>query len=107
MKLQDDPFNKIKSGTKTIELRLYDEKRSLVKVGDIINFTNKITGEVISVEVKNLYRYDSFKDLYEDFDNVSLGYKEKEKKNPNDMLKYYSLEEQEHYGVIGIGIKKI
>lgn len=27
MKLKDNPFNKIASGEKTIELRLYDEKR--------------------------------------------------------------------------------
>ena len=27
MSLRDIPFNSIKNGTKTIELRLYDEKR--------------------------------------------------------------------------------
>ena len=27
MRLHDEPFNLIKNGTKTIELRLYDEKR--------------------------------------------------------------------------------
>ena len=36
MKLNKEPFNKIEKGTKTIELRLYDEKRSLVKENDII-----------------------------------------------------------------------
>ena len=29
MKLKDKPFNSIKNGTKTIELRLYDEKRRI------------------------------------------------------------------------------
>lgn len=40
MSLRNKPFNNIKSGTKTIELRLYDEKRKLISVGDIITFTN-------------------------------------------------------------------
>lgn len=40
MSLRNKPFNSIKSGTKTIELRLYDEKRKLISVGDIITFTN-------------------------------------------------------------------
>jgi len=29
MKLKQEPFDKIKKGTKTMELRLYDEKRQL------------------------------------------------------------------------------
>ena len=40
MNLAPSPFEMIKSGAKTIELRLYDEKRRAVKVGDTIEFTN-------------------------------------------------------------------
>ena len=36
MKLKLSPFEKIKDGSKTIELRLYDEKRQKVKIGDFI-----------------------------------------------------------------------
>ena len=36
MKLNNGPFESIKNGTKTIELRLNDEKRQLLKVNDII-----------------------------------------------------------------------
>ena len=41
MKLKESPFERIKNGTKTIEFRLYDEKRSKIKIGDetIINKT--------------------------------------------------------------------
>lgn len=31
MSLRNKPFNNIKSGTKTIELRLYDEKKKINK----------------------------------------------------------------------------
>ena len=38
MKLNDAPFETIKNGKKTIELRLYDEKRRKIKIGDTICF---------------------------------------------------------------------
>ena len=40
MKLNPEPFDKIASGKKTIELRLYDEKRKTVLPGDEIIFTH-------------------------------------------------------------------
>ena len=39
MKLQTSPFKKIQNGSKTIELRLNDEKRQQVQVGDFIEFS--------------------------------------------------------------------
>ena len=107
MRLHNSPFNLIKSGTKTIELRLNDEKRSLIKVGDKIEFTNRITEEKIVVEVINLHKYDSFFELYKHFDKVSMGYDEDDEADPKDMEQYYSKEEQEKYGVLGIEIKLI
>ena len=38
MKLNNGPFERIKNGTKTIELRLNDEKRQLLKIKDLIEF---------------------------------------------------------------------
>ena len=38
MKLNKEPFEKIRDGKKTIELRLNDEKRQRVRVGDSIVF---------------------------------------------------------------------
>ena len=107
MRLHNSPFNLIKSGTKTIELRLNDEKRSLIKVGDKIEFTNRITEEKIVVEVINLHKYDSFFELYKHFDKVSMGYDEDDEADPKDMEQYYYKEEQEKYGVLGIEIKLI
>ncbi|MBQ9188117.1 MAG: DUF3850 domain-containing protein, partial [Clostridia bacterium] len=61
MKLFPEPFRMIENGSKTIELRLYDEKRRKVQVGDIIRFTN--TGDeedVLRVVVEKLYVFNSF-----------------------------------------------
>ncbi len=107
MRLKNDPFKAIKSGTKKIELRLNDEKRKLIKEHDIIEFENRITSEKIEVEVIKLHHFDSFFELYKHFDKISIGYKADEIANPEDMDKYYSKEEQAKYGVVGIEIKLI
>ena len=104
MRLNNGPFESVKSGTKTIELRLNDEKRSLINEDDIIEFENRTTGEKIEVKVLRLHKYNSFEELYKRFDKVSLGYKQDEVANPSDMEEYYSKEEQEQYGVLGIEI---
>lgn len=107
MKLNNGPFTCIKNGTKTIELRLNDEKRQLLKVKDLIEFTNRETSEKMLVEIVNLYNYPSFEELYKHFDKLSLGYKEDDIADPKDMEEYYSKEEQEKYGVLGIEIKTL
>ncbi len=107
MKLHNDPFNLIKSGTKTIELRLNDLKRQKIKVGDLIEFTNRVTDEKMVVRVVDLIKFNSFSDLYKNFSKISMGYREDEDANPSDMELYYSLEEQEKYGVLAIKIEKI
>lgn len=107
MKLNNGPYVNIKNGTKTIELRLNDDKRQLLKIKDLIEFTNRETLEQMLVEIQNLYHYPSFDELYKHFDKVSMGYKENDVADPKDMEKYYSKEEQEKYGVLGIEINKI
>ena len=107
MKLNNGPYINIKNGTKTIELRLNDEKRQLLKIKDLIEFTNIETLEQMLVEIRNLYYYPSFDELYKHFNKVSMGYKEDEIADPRDMEKYYSKEKQEKYGVLGIEVKKI
>ena len=107
MRLHNEPFELIKNGTKTIELRLNDEKRSSIKEDDMILFENRKNAEVIKTKVIKLHRYNSFEELYKHFDKVSLGYNYDEIASYKDMEKYYSKEEQDKYGVVGIEIKLI
>ena len=107
LRLHNEPFEKVKNGTKTIEMRLYDEKRKLIKENDIIEFTNRNTNEKIRTKVLKLHLYSSFEKLYNDFDNASLGYDKDEIKDFKDMEEYYSKEEQCQYGVVGIEIELI
>lgn len=107
MKLKEGPFQKIVAGTKTIEMRLYDDKRRKVQVGDVIEFTNMSTDEKIMAEVLALHIYPTFEYLYNKFNKVSLGYEEYEIALYTDMEQYYLSTEIEKYGVVGIEIRKI
>ncbi len=108
MRLCKAPFDKIASGEKTIELRLYDEKRQLVKVGDTITFTSlENNKDTITVGVVALYIFKSFDELYENLPLNKCGYREGETVEPSHMNKYYSVEKQSKYGVVGIEIRVI
>lgn len=107
MNLNDTPFNRIKEETKTIVLRLNDEKRQLLGIGDYIEFTNRQTLEKMLVEIINLHRYNNFEELYKHFNKIAMGYAEEDVADPKDMEEYYSKEEQEKYGVVGIEMKKV
>lgn len=97
----------IKRGYKTIELRLYDEKRKVVSVGDTLIFTNtENTEEQLVCLVNNLYIFDSFEKLYESLPLDKCGYLPEEISSASykDMEEYYSPMEQNKYGVVGIEI---
>ena len=108
MKLKKEPFEMIKSGKKIYELRLYDEKRKKLKIGDTVEF-EKVDGlgETLSVKVVDLIKFNSFIDLYAHLSPLEIGYTEENyhKANPLDMMKYYSLEEEKEFGVVAIKIK--
>ena len=100
MKLQGEPFKQIKKRIKKIEIRLNDEKRKFFEINDYIEFTNISTLEIMFVKITNLYHFESFEKLFNNFDNSILGCGSYE-----EMYKYYSKEEENKYGVLGIEIK--
>lgn len=107
MKLNPHPFESVKSGRKTIEMRLFDEKRSAIRQGDIIEFTETDSGEKITCTVLNIFRYADFEELYRNHDKISIGYSEDENADPNDMKKYYPEEKIKKYGTAAIEIALI
>ncbi len=106
MKLKSEPFCKIKSGSKTIELRLNDEKRQQVQVGDFIEFTMlDDTAQKLTVRVTALHHFNSFAELYAALPKEKLGYAPDEMPDPDHMDAYYPRDEQEKYGVLGIELR--
>ncbi|MBU5461226.1 ASCH domain-containing protein [Lachnoclostridium sp. MSJ-17] len=107
MNLNPEPFEMIRTGQKTIELRLNDEKRQKIKVGDMIEFTQTETGQKLITEVITLHRFDTFTELYQELPLLKCGYTEADiaTAKPEDMDLYYTPEKQKKYGVLGIELK--
>jgi len=105
MKLSIIPFEKIINNEKIIESRLYDEKRQQINPGDQIEFTcNDQPNRKALTLVKALYRYTNFESLFSDFPLKYFGNTLKEELL-QEIEKFYSKEEQNKYGVVGIKIE--
>ena len=101
MRLTPVPFEKMRSGEKTIELRLYDKKRRAIAVGDRIEFVNLGNPEeMLLTQVIGIYQFKSFVQLYSKLPLLECGYSSDE-----DMEQFYTPEDQEKFGVVGIQIK--
>ena len=108
MKLQSEPFEKIACGKKKVEMRLFDEKRKKLNVGDRIIFTEQgFEQNKIRVKITNLNKFSSFDELYNFYkDKTLLGYEDGQTAKPEDMGKYYTKQEQKD-GVLAIEFELI
>lgn len=104
MNLDSALFRAIESGEKTIELRLNDEKRRALKVGDEIEFSCAGVGYTLIATVKELHRFNDFKEL---FAALSLDNGREKEADPDDMLKYYTEENIKKYGALGIELENV
>ena len=105
MRLEADAFEKIDAGEKTIELRLYDEKRRRIQAGDVIRFESTADDtDVLYARVEGLRFFASFDELYAALPLTACGYTAQEARtaSPRDMDRYYAPEEQQKWGVVGI-----
>ena len=94
---------------KDIEIRLYDEKRQKINLGDIIILKKEPElNESFKVKVVGLLRYENFEGLFEDFGVDRLANKSMKKSELLEELeKFYTKEKQKEYGVLGIRIEKV
>lgn len=107
MKLNTGPFMMIARGEKTVELRLYDEKRQKVALGDNIIFTlvdDKT--QTLTVRVVGLLRYATFKDMFARNDPKKFGGNSATELTVS-LKKYYSEKMQAESGVLGVEFQKL
>jgi RimJ/RimL family protein N-acetyltransferase len=111
MHLNEAPFHAIAEGRKTVEMRLYDDKRSLIRVGDEIRFSLEWSKESILTRVESMRYFPNFEALYDallpTLGKSALGYGEDEIPSPEDMLAYYPKDTVNRYGVVAIEISRI
>ena len=107
MTLQPKPFERIRKGQKTIEMRLYDSKRRQIQPGDTILFTCTASPyDTLTVQVQSLHIFPDFVALYAALPLTACGYTEEElpTASPDDMTQYYTPTQQKQCGVVGIRI---
>jgi len=105
MQLQDKPFRQIKSGEKDIELRIFDEKRKKLNIGDDIVFRYVNTRETATCQIIDLVHRDTFSEIIDNgTKKVRSGFKENDDID-SLMSMYYSRDETTKPGVVGIVLK--
>lgn len=109
MKLRPKYYDFILNGTKRIEIRLNDEKRKDIKIGDKIKFYKEPNlEEYFMTEVVEILKFNDFREM---IDNLKIEELADEILTKDELLstleKYYSKEKQEKYGTLGIRIKLI
>jgi len=103
MKLNDKAFNNIKNGIKKFELRLYDDRRKNINLGDRIKLNN--LDDTISVNVLALLRYPSFKDLFTDIDYRLCGTANSLEEKLERVHTFYTAEQEKEFGILAIKIQ--
>lgn len=109
MGLQEKYYNNMKYGSKKIEMRINDEKRRNLKIGDTIYFMlEPERAKQLETRIIGLTVYKDFDDALNNIPIESLSDKNDSKEEYlNDLNKFYSKEEQEKYGVLAIEIEVV
>lgn len=107
MHVQENYYNQLKSGLKTVELRVNDEKRQSIKVGDTVIFKPQgFAQDALKMEVKNCIYAPSFDELLKQINEDALGSVSKIEQLVA-LNKFYEPEEVKVYGVLGMYLEAL
>lgn len=109
MGLYGEYFQSIIEGEKKVEVRLNDERRREIKVGDMIEFIKvPQQDEILKVHVTGIRKYDTFKKMYEDIPFKDF---DCEGWTLNEMIdgtyEIYTPEQEKEWGTLAITISFI
>jgi len=108
MRLEPILFEEMKSGSKKVELRLNDEKRQKINLGDTIIFCKRPECvEKIEVRVAGLDKYKTIKELVEATPLEYWGPRFHGKQQLLNHSWHYSEEKIKKYGLLAIRIERI
>ncbi len=104
MNLQEEYFKLINSGEKIYEIRLNDEKRQQLDVGDIIEFINDGNkNQRIALIVRDLIYFDSFSEMLDVLPLNELGFSNQSKEKAYETYRaFYSQKQEQKYKVVAI-----
>lgn len=109
MQLKREYFESVAEGSKTVEMRLLDEKRKKIRSGDTILFTcSDAPDRQVRTKVEGIYSYPGFEELVEDFAAVELGFDGVDKgKIVEKLLLLYGVEKAAKHKAVAIKLKRI
>lgn len=103
MRLDNGSYQKIASGEKSIELRVYDDKRRTLQIGHKIIFENRTSGTTLERHVAQLNIYPDFIALLDRTNINEIGYgAEGRAQLEQDLAHYYHDDEIARWGVVAI-----
>ncbi len=106
MNLASEPFRLIESGQKTVEVRLYDEKRQAIKRDDkIVFYFCECVDNIITARVTGLKRFNTFIELMQSDLFERTGFNWTPEQAAQSMYEYYTPEQEKKYGVLAIEIE--
>ena len=105
--LDSDIFDIISSKDKDVEIRLNDEKRRKLNIGDKLVFLKRPDDkESIKAIITNLVHFNSFIDVTNYYDMKRIYLEDTTKDEYINLMKnFYSDEEVEKYGVVAVEFK--
>ena len=109
LRLDEDIFEIVKNGTKRVEVRLYDKKRELMKVGNTLTFYKRpLLEEKIETKIIGLQRFKTIEELLNKYEMKEIYIAAFKKEEFIKLLsRFYSKKEQEIYGFIAIEFEVI
>ena len=109
MKLKQPYYDLMKTKIKTYEIRLFDEKRQKLSVGDVIVFKNDSNlEESFQAVVVDLLKFPTFAIMLESLNFNQIGMSGKSKQEIENIYhEFYSKEEEQKYVVLAIKVKVI
>ena len=107
MHLESEIYDLVNNNIKDIEIRINDEKRRRLKIGDLINIKNRANDKSINVKIINLEYFSSFIECINNYDLKRLYNDKITKTEFLDLLyKFYTKNDEKEYGVVAITFKK-
>ena len=107
--LDEDVFEVVKLGKKNVEVRVNDEKRRRMKIGDeIVFFKRPDNIEKIVAKIDKLNVFNNFNELVKEYEMERLYLDTFTKDDYIKLLgRFYSDDDQEKYGVVAIEFEVI
>lgn len=102
--LDSDIFDIVRTGIKDVEVRLNDEKRQKLKVGDTLTFYRRPNDdEIINKVVKELVYFNTFEEVVNNYKMKRIYLENCTKEDYLKLMyRFYTKESETNYGVVAI-----